>query len=83
MKFLFKIGILILAARVLSGTPRGSNKEVDAVGDFSVREIAIGVTSAVEKAEGAVRGLWVEQSPAPPKAVARHSTGARRPADSF
>lgn len=81
MKFLLKITILILAARVLAGTPRGSNKEVDAVGDFSVREIAVGISSAVEKAEVAVRGLWTEPSAAPPKVVARHNASAPRPGD--
>lgn len=83
MKFLFKIALLILTARVLAGTPRGSIKEIDAIGDFSMRDIACGVTSAVAKAEGAVRGFWSEPSLAAPKADARHSTGARRPANSF
>ena len=83
MKFLFKIALLILTARVLAGTPRGSNKDIDAIGDFSLREIAIGVTSAVAKAEDAVRGLWSEPASAPPKLVARHNAGARSPAGSF
>jgi hypothetical protein len=83
VKFLFKIALLILTARVLAGTPRGSNKEIDAIGDFSLRDIASGVNSAVVKAEGVVRGFWSEQSSAAPKAAARHSTGARRPANSF
>lgn len=80
MKFLFKIALLILTARVLAGTPRGSNKDIDAIGDFSLRDIASGVNSAVVKAEGAVRGFWSEQSP---KVAARHGTSARRPANSF
>ena len=82
MKFLFKIALLILTARVLAGTPRGGNKEVDAIGDFSLRDIASGINSAVAKAEDAVRGLWSDPAPAPPKGVARHSAGARRPAGS-
>lgn len=83
VKFLFKIALLILTARVLAGTPRGSSKEIDAIGDFSLRDIARGVTSAVAKAEGAVLGFWQDSTPAAPKAAARHSTGARRPANSF
>jgi hypothetical protein len=80
MKFLCKIALLILTARVLAGTPRGSNKDLDTLGDFSLRDIAGGITSAVAKAGNAVRGLW-EPAPAPPKAVALHSAGARHPAD--
>ena len=81
MKFVFKIAMLILTARVLAGTPRGSNKDLDAVGDFSLRDIASGITCAVAKTGDAVHGLWSEAAPAPPKVVARHSAGARRQAD--
>lgn len=81
MKFLFKITLLILTARVLAGTPRGSNKELDTIGDFSLRDIASGITSAVLKAGDAMRGLLSEPAPAPPKAVAGHSAGVRRLAD--
>ena len=83
MKLLFKIVILILTARVLAGTPRGGNKDLDAIGDLNLRGVASGITSAVAKAEGAVRALWWEKTPAPPKAVARQNSGEHRPADSF
>ena len=81
MKFLFKIALLILTARVLAGTPRGSNRELDAIGDCSLRDIASGITSAVAKAGDAMRGFWSETAPAPPKAAAGHSADARHPAD--
>lgn len=81
MKFLFKITLLILTARVLAGTPRGSNKDIDTIGDFSLRDIASGITSAVAKAGDAMHGLWSEHAPARPKAVAGHSAGARHLAD--
>lgn len=77
MKFLLKITLLILTARVLAGTPRGSNKELDTIGDCSLRDIAGGITSAVAKAGDAMRGLWSVTAPAPPKAAARHSADAR------
>ncbi len=83
MRFLCKIALLILAARVLAGTPEGSNKDLDAVGNFSLRDLAGGITFAVAKAGDAVRGLWSEPEAAPPKAVVHHSPGARLPADSF
>lgn len=81
MKFLLKITLLILTAKVLAGTPRGSSKELDTIGDCSLRDIASGITSAVAKAGDAMRGFWSEAAPAPPKVVARHNASARRPAD--
>src|SRR6476659_6908874 len=83
VKFLFKIALVILAARVLAGTPRGSNHDIDAVGDFSLREIACGITSAVAKAEDAVCEFWRKPEDAPAKDAWHHDKDGHHQANSF
>lgn len=81
MNLLAKIALLILTAKVLAGTPRGTNKDIDAIGDFSLRDIAHGISVAATKVEEAVVGLWTE--PVRPKVAFRRPAGVHRPADSF
>ena len=79
MKFLFKIAILVVTARVLAGSPRGSNRDIDAVGDVTLRDVAREISTLFTKAEIVVSDAW--SKPAPPKALAHRGTNARRPAD--
>ena len=52
MRFLCKIALLILAARVLAGTPEGSNQDLDAVGNFSLRDLAGGISAEIIYVDG-------------------------------
>lgn len=79
MKFLLKIALLILAARLLAGTPRGSNADLDAIGDFSVRQIAEGITAAVSKVQRSVSAFWAGQPPVPPRGASLSAAGEPRP----
>jgi hypothetical protein len=79
MKFLLKIAVLVVTARVLAGTPRGSSREIDAVGDVTLRDVAREISSLVTKAETVVTDAW--SKPVQPKAVSRRGTNVRRPAD--
>ena len=62
MRFILKVTIIILTARVLAGSPRGGSREVDAIGDLTVRDMARGISSAFDKVETAVVNWW--QKPA-------------------
>ena len=83
MKTLLKLALIVLAARVLAGTPRGSNQEIDAINDCTVRDIAGGIMCAVNRAEEGLRGLWSEPEAPPPKggrhrvAAVSHRAGSR------
>lgn len=80
MKLLAILLLVILAARFVASTPRGSHRELDAIGDCSVRDVAQGINSAVTKTGDFICGLWPES--APPKDADRHRADARRPAGS-
>ncbi len=57
MKFLFKLAVLVIAAKLLLQTPQGKNKQVDLIGGTTVREIATKVDSAVTKLTKTVRDM--------------------------
>ena len=81
MKFLFKIAIIILTARVLAGTPRGGNREVDAIGDFSLRDVAHTISATFDKVESAVAGWWSQPAPQTPKVATNRRAAVRHPGE--
>ena len=58
MKFLFKLAIIIAAARMLAGAPRGGNGGLNAVADFSLRDVAHTISTTFDKVETAVTNGW-------------------------
>lgn len=77
MRFLFKIAILILIARVLVGTPRGASHHVDTIGDLRLRDVAAEISSSATSIGNSVSDWWSKS--ATPKAVAHRGTNARHP----
>ncbi len=76
MKFLIKIAVVILTARVLASTPRGTNRHLDTVADLRLRDVATEISTSVTSFSSTVSGWW--SSSATPKVVAHRGTNARR-----
>ena len=80
MKFLFKLAIIAIAAKLFISLPRGSSKELDKVGDLTVRDMAEHVAAAFSKVEKTVSGAFADEATeakghAGRASVARHQGG--------
>lgn len=58
MKFLLTLAIIIAAAHVLAGTPRGGKGGLNTVADFSLRDAAHTISTTFDKVETAVSHWW-------------------------
>ena len=57
MKLIIKIAILAIAAKMFVATPRGSSKELDRVGDMTVRQVAHDVVHKLAQIEAKITKL--------------------------
>lgn len=79
MKFLIKIAIVILIARVLASTPRGTSRHLDTICDLRLRDVASEISASASSFGNSVKVWWTNS--APPKVALNRGTNARRPAD--
>ncbi len=77
MKFIIKIALVILAAKVLASTPRGTSHHLDIVGDLKLRDVATELSTSVTNISGTVSDWW--SISATPKVAVHRRTNARHP----
>lgn len=79
MKFLIKIALVILTARVLASTPRGTSHHLDTIGDLKLRDVAAEISTSVSSIGSTVSAWWSHS--ATPRVVAHRGTSARHQGD--
>ncbi len=57
MKLLIKLALVAFTAKAFVATPKGSNKELDRVGDMTVRQVAHEVDSAFTELQKKLRKI--------------------------
>ncbi len=77
MKFLIKIAIVILIARVLASTPRGTSRHLDTIADLKLRDVAVEISTSVASIGSTVSGWW--SNSATPRVVGHRGTNVRHP----
>ncbi len=78
MKFLIKIALVILTAKVLASTPRGTSHHLDTIADLKLRDVAVEISSSATSIGNTVSDWW--SNSATPKVAAHRGTSARHPA---
>jgi hypothetical protein len=81
MKLLFRIALIALAAKLFMALPQGSSKELDKVGNLTVRDMAAGVSSVCNKIERKVSEAFSDATSGS-KARPAHAAIGHRPAGS-
>ena len=81
MKLLFKLALVALLAKGFLSIPKGSFKELDQMGDLTVRDVASHVVKAYDKAEKTVSLALADAPTTLHKARHGHSGAGRRQAD--
>ena len=72
MKLLFKLALLAMAAKMFVALPHGTSKELDKVGDLTVRQVASGLAGACQKVEKTLSAAFADAASEP---KARHEHG--------
>lgn len=79
MKFLCKLALLILAAKVLAEPPKAGNGMVNHVAQLTLHDVACEINDAWKEAQTWISEMLSSAQGTPAKAGARPNAGAHRP----
>lgn len=80
MKLLLKLALLALLAKAFVSVPKGSFKELDRVGDVTLRQMATQVAKICDKAQHTISLAFADETTSAKGRHARSGAG-HRPAD--